>query len=131
MTEVARAWLAEPKIGPRLRLVWIGGAEHPDLANPPPGPLEAEYNFSLDRLAAQIIFNESDIEIWQVPRNAFRQMLVNLAEIGELGRGSSLGRYLCQQVVDTNRRLAGKLPGFIFDQEDALGHGRSWRTASI
>lgn len=114
LTELALAWLAEPQIGKRIRLVWIGGNEHPDLALPPPGPGEAEYNFSLDRVAAQVIFNQSDIEIWQVPRNAFRQMLIGLAELDELAKASPLGRYLRDQVVQTERRLAQNLPGFIF-----------------
>jgi purine nucleosidase len=123
LTEIARAWLTEPRIGPRMRLVWIGGAEHPDLAKPPPGPGEAEYNFSLDRLAAQIVFNESNIEIWQVPRNAFRQMLFSLAEVDELKRSGRLGRYLHLQVHESRRKLAGNLPSFIFDEGDAITLG--------
>lgn len=114
LTELALAWLAEPAIGKRLRLAWIGGGEHPGLASPPPGPNEAEYNFSLDRLAAQIVFNESDIEIWQVPRNAFRQVLVGLAELDELARSGPLGKYLRDEVVRTEARLAQNLPGFVF-----------------
>jgi purine nucleosidase len=114
LTELALAWLAEPAIGKRLRLVWIGGGEHAGLATPPPGPVEAEYNFSLDRLAAQIIFNESDIEIWQVPRNAFRQALIGLAELEALRRANALGKYLRDQVVQTERRLAENLPRHIF-----------------
>lgn len=114
LTEIALAWLAEPRIGKRIRLVWIGGNEHPDLAQPPAGPLEAEYNFSLDRAAAQIVFNQSDIEIWQIPRNAFRQMLIGLAELDDIARAGKLGRYLRQQVVETEARLAGNIPRFIF-----------------
>jgi purine nucleosidase len=114
LTELALAWLAEPKIGKRLTLVWIGGNEHPDLAKPPPGPSEPEYNFSLDRQAAQVVFNSSDIEIWQIPRNAFRQMLVGLAELDQLLKSGPLGRYLRNQVVQTEARLAQNLPSFIF-----------------
>ncbi len=114
LTQLALAWLTEPAIGKRLKLVWIGGNEHPGLGNPPAGPSEPEYNFSLDRVAAQIIFNESDIEIWQIPRNAFRQMLVGLSELEELAAANPLGRYLHQQVVDTEVRLAQNLPAFIF-----------------
>ena len=29
---LALAWLAEPRIGKRLRLIWIGGSEHPAAA---------------------------------------------------------------------------------------------------
>ena len=114
LTEIALAWLAQPKIGERLKLVWIGGNEHPDLARPPAGPGEAEYNFSLDRAAAQVIFNQSDIEIWQIPRDAFRQMLVGMVELDEMAKASPLGRYLRDEVITTEQRLSQNLPAFIF-----------------
>lgn len=115
LTEIALAWLAEPRIGKRLKLVWLGGNEYPDLGKAPAGPGETEYNLSMDRAAAQIVFNRSDIEIWQIPRNAFRQMMVGLAELDELAKISPLGRYLRDQVVQTERRLASaNIPRFIF-----------------
>lgn len=114
LTDIALAWQARPEIGKRLRLIWIGGGEHPDLASAPSGPGEAEYNFSLDRAAAQLVFNQSDIELWQVPRNAFRQMMIGLAELDELARVNRLGRYLRDQVVQAEQRLAANLPGFVF-----------------
>ncbi|WP_310535322.1 nucleoside hydrolase [Novosphingobium sp.] len=123
LTEIALAWLKEPRIGKRLKLLWIGGAEHPDLAIAPAGPSEAEYNFSLDRIAAQVVFNESDIEIWQVPRNAFRQMLVGVSELEELARLGPLGRYLRQQVIQTEARLAKNLPSFIYSQGETYALG--------
>lgn len=110
LTELALAWLAEPRIGSRLRLVWIGGREHPGLAYPPPGPAEAEYNFTIDPLAAQIIFNESDIEIWQVPRDAYRQMLFSFAELEELARTGAPGRWLASQVDRVRAALAHAPP---------------------
>ena len=102
LTELALAWLAEPKIGRRLRLVWIGGEEHPGLAYPPPGEAEPEYNRTIDPIAAQIIFNESDIEIWQVPRDAYRQMLFSLAELDELAASGEIGAYLKRQIDRLN-----------------------------
>ncbi|HWV13057.1 MAG TPA: nucleoside hydrolase, partial [Sphingobium sp.] len=111
LTELALAWLAEPRIGKRVKLVWIGGGEHPGLAYPPPGPKEIEFNFAIDPLAAQIIFNESDIEIWQVPRDAYRQMLFTAAELDELAAFSSLGRFLQQEMSAMEARLA-TIPGF-------------------
>lgn len=114
LTELALALQAQPAIAHRMTLVWIGGAEHPDLAAPPPGPAEPEYNFSLDVAAARYVFNQSGIEIWQIPRNAFRQMQVGLAEIEGLARTHPVGRYLHDQVVQTERRLAENLPRFVF-----------------
>jgi len=120
LTDIARAWLTEPRIGARLRLVWIGGAEHPDLAAPPPGHAEPEYNFNLDRLAAQIIFNDTDIEIWQVPRNAFRQMLFSHAELDELARSGPLGQFLSQQIAEAHERLSANLPAAIFHEGESF-----------
>jgi purine nucleosidase len=108
LTELAIAYLTEPKIGRRLKLVWIGGNEHADFALPPPGPPEIEFNFSIDPIAAQVIFNESDIEIWQVPRDVYRQMLVSVTELEELAAEGPLGRYLKSQ-VDQVASVIGKL----------------------
>jgi purine nucleosidase len=81
LTSVASAWLTEPRIADRLTLVWIGGREHPDLAPPAPGQLEVEYNTSIDLIAAQVVFNDSDLRIWQVPRSTYRQVLVSRSEM--------------------------------------------------
>lgn len=110
LTDLALAWLAEPRIGKRLKLIWIGGREHPGLATPPPGPDEAEFNFTIDPLAAQVIFNESDIEIWQVPRDAYRQMLFPTAEIEELGATGPLGAHLKAQ-IDKVAEVMASIPG--------------------
>jgi purine nucleosidase len=70
LTELASAYLLEPRIAERLTAVWIGGREYPDLAPAPPGASGIEYNLDVDVKAAQVVFNESTIPIWQVPRNA-------------------------------------------------------------
>lgn len=110
LTELAMAWVAEPRIGRRLKLVWIGGREHGELAYAPPGKDEAEFNFGIDPLAAQIIFNESDIEIWQVPRDAYRQMLFSHAEMADLAASSKVARYLLQK-MDGMAEAIAKIPG--------------------
>lgn len=110
LTDLALAWLAEPRIGRRLKLVWIGGEDHPGFTNPMPGPPEMEFNLSLDPIAAQIIFNESDIEIWQVPSGTYRQMLFSNAEMDELASDSPLGAYLQREVEQIAARLAA-IPG--------------------
>jgi len=109
LTELALAWLAEPRIGRRLRLVWIGGGEHPGFAPPPPGKAVPEYNLTIDLLAAQVIFNESDIEIWQVPRDAYRQMLIGYSELDELAATGATGRYLKSRIDRLLERIA-KVP---------------------
>lgn len=98
LTDIALAWMAEPRIGRRMILVWIGGAEYPGDADAPPGVTGLEYNTGIDPVAARIVFNESDIEIWQVPRNAYRQLLFSSAELDELRRSGRLGTYLVDQI---------------------------------
>ncbi len=69
LTDLATAWLLEPRIANKLTLVWVGGAEY-EGQEPPPGSTLPEYNTAIDVYAAQVIFNESAIPIIQVPRAA-------------------------------------------------------------
>lgn len=57
LTEVASAYLMEPKIADKIIVVWIGGPEYQDLATPPPGYTPLEYNLGIDIKAAQVVFN--------------------------------------------------------------------------
>ena len=81
LTEIASAVLTNPQIAGKLTLVWIGGPEYPELAPPPPGYSEVEYNLNIDRAAARVIFNKSAVPLWQVPRNVYRQCLISYAQL--------------------------------------------------
>ncbi len=92
LTDIASAYLMEPKIASRLTLIWIGGPEYTELATPPPGYTSLEYNLAIDLKAGQVVFNKSAIPIWQVPRNAYRQvimpyssLLLNVKTQGKIG----------------------------------------------
>src|ERR1700757_2374916 len=61
LTEVASALILEPRIADRFTLVWIGGDAYPAGGT-------GETNFGIDPLAAQFVFNESSVRIWQGPR---------------------------------------------------------------
>jgi len=76
LTDLASAYLLEPKIASRLVLIWIGGPEYTDLAPPPPGYTSLEYNLGIDIKAGQVIFNKSSIPVWQVPRSSYRQVIM-------------------------------------------------------
>lgn len=110
LTDLALAWLEEPRIGRRLRLVWIGGRTPPGATPVTPDPDEVEFNFSIDPVAAGIIFNESDIEIWQVPSGTYRQMLFGTGELEELGQSGPLGAWLKAQIDGVPAMLA-EIPG--------------------
>ncbi len=81
LTDIASAYLKNPDISKHLTLIWIGGHEHEGLAVPPPNGTELEYNFAIDLNAGKVIFNKSEINLWQVPRNVYRQTLISYAEL--------------------------------------------------
>jgi inosine-uridine nucleoside N-ribohydrolase len=97
LTEVASAYLMEPRIAGRLTVVWIGGPEHPGHAWAPPraeGPEPSEYNTRIDIAAARVIF-ESSVSLWQVPRDVYRQATFSFAELdAEIRRCGAIGAHL-------------------------------------
>jgi hypothetical protein len=98
-SRVASAWLTEPRIAARMTVVWIGGREHDGPAEPAPGDLSIEYNTSIDLLAAQVVFNDSDLSIWQVPRDAYKQVLASRAEmLVRMRSQGALGAHLYDDV---------------------------------
>ncbi|MFC3971240.1 nucleoside hydrolase [Maribacter confluentis] len=95
LTNIASAYLLAPKIADKITLVWIGGPEYTDIAIPPPGYTTLEYNLGIDIKAAQVIFNTSNIELWQVPRNVYRQPIMSYSElITKVKSEGELGDYL-------------------------------------
>lgn len=106
LSNIASAWLMEPKIADRLTLIWIGGTEYEGLAWPPPGASYAwEYNTGIDAKAVQVIFNQSSIPIWQVPRDTYRQALVSYAEIlYRVKNKGATGKYLAERLEDLIKR---------------------------
>lgn len=106
LTDLATAWLREPRIGRRLTLVWIGGPEYPGIWYPPPQQETSEYNLTIDTKAAQVIFGKSDINLWQVPRSTYRQMMVGYEELVDKVRPSgALGDYLVRQIERVMEQL--------------------------
>lgn len=101
ITDLACAFLHEPSIAGRLTAVWIGGGKYPEGG--------AEFNLSNDIMAANIVF-DSDIELWQIPVNAFSELTVSLAELQtRVAPCGAIGEYLFQQMVDFNN-LTGDWP---------------------
>ena len=107
LTDLATAWLREPRIARHLTLVWIGGPEYPGIWYPPPGNEPSEYNLTIDIPAAQVIFGQSDIPVWQVPRSTYRQMMVSYEELVDKVRPArALGDYLVRQIERVMAELA-------------------------
>lgn len=92
LTDMASAYLAEPRIAERLTCIWIGGGIYPCGGR--------EYNLLNDIAAANVVFN-SPIPLWQVPKDVYQQMLVSIAELEHRVRPcGELGRYLFDQLAD-------------------------------
>lgn len=77
LTDLAGVYLFEPAIAEHLTVVWIGGPEYPQLATEPPDVTNPERNHAIDVTAGRAVFNDSSLDLWQVPRNTDRQRLVS------------------------------------------------------
>lgn len=100
LTEVASALLLEPRIAGRFTLVWIGGDSYPAGGT-------GETNFNIDRLAAQYVFNESAVPIWQVPRSVYGTCTVSDTELqAYVAPHGAIGAWLYRKIVDAPLRFA-------------------------
>lgn len=90
LTNVASALLMEPAIASRMTAVWIGGGEYPSGG--------AEYNLYNDIPAARVVM-ASSLELWQIPRSAYQQVIVSMAELEDrVYPQGALGKYLFEQM---------------------------------
>lgn len=100
LTEVAEALTAEPGIEDKITVVFVGGAPYPD------GGREANLTHDID--AARAVF-ASNIELWQLTSQAYREMVVPIAwlarRVAPLGE---LGAHLYRRVVDFDEHNASK-----------------------
>ncbi|HAG68709.1 MAG TPA: nucleoside hydrolase [Lachnospiraceae bacterium] len=90
ITDLASAYLKQPRIAGRLTAIWIGGGAYPNGGQ--------EFNLGNDINAANVVF-QSPIELWQVPKNVYEMMNVSLAELELKVRPcGAIGEYLCDQL---------------------------------
>lgn len=90
ITNLAAALRLEPAIARKMIAVWIGGGAYPNGG--------WEYNCNVDADAARYVIEQSDIPLWQIPQNAYRQMAFSVAEMRVRMRSASpLGAWLYQQ----------------------------------
>ncbi|MDN3583633.1 nucleoside hydrolase [Mucilaginibacter flavus] len=106
LTEIASAALTDPKIASKLTLVWIGGPEYNDLALPPPNYSSPEYNLNIDINAARAVFNHTQLKLWQIPRNGYRQALLPYSELlTRIKPHGEIGKYLSNTLENLMGRL--------------------------
>lgn len=105
LTSIASAWLIDPTIAKKLTVIWIGGPEYPGHRQLPPKAMPIEYNLLEDLVAGQVVFNLSDLVLWQIPRNLYRDCSASTAElIVRMKNKSKLGEYLFEQISVAARR---------------------------
>ena len=106
LTEIASAVLTKPEIAGKLTLIWIGGAEYAGLALPPPNASSIEYNLNIDIYAARVVFNHSQLNLWQLPRNAYRQAILPYSELVlKIKPKGALGSFLYRTLEDLLLRM--------------------------
>lgn len=102
LTDLASAYLMEPRIADRLTAIWIGGGPYPNG--------RSEFNLSNDIHAANVVMS-SPIPLWQVPQNVYGTMRVSLAELeSRVKPHGEIGKYLFEQLVQFNSDPANVWP---------------------
>lgn len=110
LTDIASAWLINPEIGKNIILIWIGGQEYKETgAIVPPGYSMPEYNLNLSIAAAQVVFNKSDMRIWQIPRDVYRQCMYSMTELEVKVRPyGKLGAYLYDSLANLMKQFGAR-----------------------
>jgi purine nucleosidase len=103
---VASAYLIEPAIADKLTIIWIGGYKYEGVSK------VSETNLHISIPAAQVIFNKSDIPVWQVPRETYSQAIMSMAEMEtSVASHGELGRYLTDKITATIAKLSPFMRG--------------------
>jgi inosine-uridine nucleoside N-ribohydrolase len=98
VTDLASALLMKPEIATRLTAVWIGGGAYPKGG--------FEFNVQQDIAAANVLM-KSEMPIWQIPSNVYRQMSVSLSELQlNVEPCGAIGKYLFEQMLEVNEDAA-------------------------
>lgn len=109
LTDIASAILMEPRICERMTAIWIGGGMYPNGG--------FEFNLMQDIAAANVLM-QSQMPVWQIPMNAYKQMSVSLAELQcKVKPYGQIGKYLFEQMVEYNKKCS-KIPHW--------PHGETW-----
>ena len=110
LTDLAIAYLKEPKIADKVIAIWIGGGAYPDGGD--------EFNLKQDIRAARVLF-DSPMEIWQIPNSVYATMEFSLAElVDKIAPCGKIGAYLCDEMLTFNEKM-GEAPG-------DFPHGEIW-----
>ena len=113
LTDLASAYLLEPRIAGRLKAIWIGGGTYPVGA--------PEFNLGNDVNAVNVVM-QSEIELWQVPKNVYEMMPVSMSELEyRVSRCGEIGKYLFDQLVECSLKPSSLRSAFRTGETWVLG----------
>lgn len=96
-TEIASAYLMEPRIADKLTVIWIGGGPYPDGC--------FEFNQGNDINAARVLY-KSSLELWQVPMNVYTTMKISYFEMmNKIYPCGKIGKYLVEHAMDFGAQM--------------------------
>jgi purine nucleosidase len=108
LTTIASAYLKEPRIADKLTLVTIGGQGYDE-----PADSEPEFNFTADVYATQVIFNQSNIKVIQVPRSTYAKTMCSKVElINRMGNVNELGAFIWSKYEELDKFAASIMLNF-------------------
>lgn len=92
VTNLASAYLMEPRIAEKITVIWIGGGKYPEGG--------WEFNQNNDINAARVLF-KSDMELWQVPSNVYTTMKISFFELlNKVHPCGEIGKYLVEHIME-------------------------------
>jgi inosine-uridine nucleoside N-ribohydrolase len=110
LTDLASAYLMEPRVANRLTAIWIGGGKYPS------GSIE--FNLGNDIHAANVVLSSS-IQVWQVPKNVYEMIPVSFSELQhKVLPCGKIGQYLFEQL---NAHAQEDIP-----RKSGFRSGESW-----
>ena len=113
LTDLASAYLMEPRIAENMIAIWVGGGTYPD-GHP-------EFNLMNDVHAANVVF-KSTIPLWQVPVDVCSIMKVSFAELQYNVRPcGQIGQYLFEQMMEVAKRGPSGCESWIMWDSSAIG----------
>lgn len=117
LTDMASAYLLEPRIASRVTVIWIGGGAYPNGGS--------EFNLGNDIHAANVVFS-SNMEVWQVPKNVYEMMPVSFAELEHrVYPQGEIGKYLFEQMMEVAEEPASRKSPFRTGETWVLGDSPS------
>lgn len=102
-TNIASAYLMEPRIARKVVVIWIGGRPYPKGG--------FEFNQNNDLNAARVLF-QSDLELWQVPFNVYTVMKVSFFEmLNHVYPCGKIGEYLVKHTMEVSGGISDNVIG--------------------